>query len=70
MAVWLARPPALGGEAEHAIGIKPRSLARRQVLCQDQGGSRQLILERLGSLSDQLAEGPRSMSTSAARAAR
>ena len=48
----------LGGEAEHAIGIKPRSLARRQVLCQDQGGGRQLILERLGSLSDQLAEDP------------
>ena len=61
----------LGGEAEHAIGIEPRRLARRQVLRQDQGGSRQLILERLGRCPINWPRIRASMSrTSAARAAR
>ena len=58
MAVWLARPPASVAKPEHALRVQPRRLARRQVLGQDQGGSRQLVLERLGSLADQLAEDP------------
>ena len=58
MAVWLARPPASVAKPRTRRGIQAGRLAGREVLGQDQRGGRQLVLERLGALADQLAEDP------------
>ena len=72
MAVWLARPPASVAKPEHAIGIEPRGLARRQVVRQDQmAGAGSSSWNDLGSSPINWPRIRASMSrTSAARAAR